>query len=58
VDQGYRDHSDGELGRVGYEINPNRCFYQYLPPRPLQDIQADIEALQAEILDMLRESAQ
>ena len=52
-----RDHKDGEVGKVGYEINFNRYFYQYQPPRPLEEIEADIKTLEEEILDMLREVA-
>ncbi len=52
-----RDHKDGEVGRVGYEINFNRYFYKYQPPRPLEEIERDIKALEKEILDMLREVA-
>ena len=33
---------DGEVGLVGYEINFNRYFYVYEPPRPLEEIEADI----------------
>ncbi len=43
--------------KVGYEINFNRYFYKYVPPRPLKDIEADIKALEAEILDALRSNA-
>ncbi len=50
-----RDHKDGEVGKVGYEINFNRYFYQYQPPRPLEEIEADIRVLQDEIVAMLRE---
>ena len=28
--------------KVGYEINFNRYFYKYVPPRPLAEIEADI----------------
>jgi type I restriction enzyme M protein len=56
VDQGARDHKDGQVGRVGYEINFNRYFYTYEPPRPLEEIEADIRALETEIVTMLRES--
>jgi hypothetical protein len=31
-----RDPKDGEIGIVGYEINFNRYFYRYTPPRPLE----------------------
>ncbi|NQT12184.1 MAG: N-6 DNA methylase, partial [Planctomycetes bacterium] len=49
------DHKDGEVGKVGYEINFNRYFYQYKPPRPLEEIDADIKRLESEIMEMLRE---
>jgi type I restriction enzyme M protein len=52
-----RDHRDGEVGRVGYEINFNRYFYKYQPPRPLEEIEADIKLLEQDILAMLREVA-
>jgi type I restriction enzyme M protein len=52
-----RDEQDGGVGRVGYEVNFNRYFYTYQPPRPLKEIDAEIKALEAEILEMLREVA-
>ena len=52
------DAKDGEVGKIGYEINFNRYFFQYQPPRPLEEINADIRGLEAEILDMLREVIQ
>ena len=52
-----RDPQDGKVGLVGYEINFNRYFYQYRPPRPLEEIQADIQQVEREILAMLREVA-
>jgi len=50
INTGVRDHRDGETGKVGYEINFNRYFYVYKPPRPLEDIDAEIKALEQEIL--------
>ena len=47
------DPQDGGVGRVGYEINFNRYFYTYQPPRSLQEIEAEILALQAEIGQLL-----
>ena len=44
---------DESKTRVGYEIPLNRHFYQYEPPRPLEVIEADIKALEREILDLL-----
>ena len=51
------DHKDGKVGKVGYEINFNRYFYKYEPPRPLEEIEADIKVVEKEILEMLREVA-
>ncbi len=55
VDESKRDAKDGEVGIVGYEINFNRYFYRYAPPRPLEDIEADIQGIEADIIRMLRE---
>jgi len=53
VNTSLRDPLDGGVGRVGYEINFNRYFYTYQPPRPLAEIEAEIQALQAEISRLL-----
>lgn len=55
VDTTHRDAADGEVGRVGYEININRYFYQYVPPRPLAEIDAELKMLEAEIAGLLKE---
>ena len=52
-----RDLKDKEIGKVGYEINFNRYFYKYQPPRALAEIEADIKTLEREIMEMLREVA-
>lgn len=41
--------------RLGYEIPLTRYFYKYLPPRPLEEIDAEINALEAQIQELLRE---
>lgn len=41
--------------KVGYEIPLNRHFYRYEPPRPLETIEADIKALESDILALLKE---
>ena len=41
--------------KIGYEIPLTRHFYKYLPPRPLEEIDAEIKALEAEIQELLRE---
>jgi len=55
IDESKRDAKDGQVGIVGYEINFNRYFYTYEPPRPLEEIEADIEKVEHEIMEMLRE---
>jgi len=46
---------DESKTKVGYEIPLNRHFYKYTPPRPLADIEADIKALERDIVKMLGE---
>ncbi len=41
--------------KTGYEIPFTRHFYKYTPPRPLAEIDADLEKQVAKILDLLRE---
>lgn len=41
--------------KVGYEIPFTRHFYKYVPPRPLAEIDADLEKQVAKILELLRE---
>jgi type I restriction enzyme M protein len=41
--------------KVGYEINFNRYFYKYTPPRPLDAIETDLKKIEKEIADMLEE---
>ena len=57
IDITRRDPQDGSVGLVGYEINFNRYFYEYRPPRPLEEIEADIQQVEKEIVAMLREVA-
>ena len=57
IDPNVRDSKDGEVGKVGYEINLNRVFYEYVPPRPLEEIEADIREVEGEILAMLGQVA-
>lgn len=40
--------------KVGYEIPINRHFYIYKPPRPLAEIEAEIQALESEIAGLLK----
>lgn len=49
------DHKDGELGKIGYEIPFTRHFYTYKPPRDLDEIRADIESTEAELVKLFEE---
>jgi type I restriction enzyme M protein len=55
IDAGKTDPKDGEIGLVGYEIPFNRHFYVYKPPRPLEEIDADLDKVSEEIMNLLRE---
>lgn len=55
IDASKRDEKDQEIGIVGYEIPFNRHFYQYQPPRDLVEIDADLDAVSAEIMKLLQE---
>ena len=55
IDESFRDESDKGIGRVGYEINFNRFFYKYVPPRKLMNIDADLKQVEAEIAALLGE---
>jgi type I restriction enzyme M protein len=46
---------DDKKTKVGYEIPFTRQFYKYVPPRPLAEIDADLEKQVAKIMELLRE---
>lgn len=46
---------DSSKTKVGYEIPFTRHFYKYVPPRPLEEIDADLKKLGKEIIDLLGE---
>lgn len=53
IDESKRDEKDGEVGIVGYEIPFNRHFYTYTPPRPLEEIDADLRETTRRIMRMI-----
>ncbi|MBS9866700.1 SAM-dependent DNA methyltransferase [Vibrio alginolyticus] len=55
IDESKTDELDGQVGIVGYEIPFNRHFYVYEPPRKLDEIDADLDAVSAEIMQLLNE---
>lgn len=52
VDDAWPDH---DKTKIGYEIPLTRHFYKYVPPRPLEEIDAEIKTLEAEIQRLLHE---
>jgi type I restriction enzyme M protein len=55
IDRKTLDEQDGGIGKVGYEINFNRVFLQYQPPRALHEIDAELASVEQRILELLRE---
>jgi type I restriction enzyme M protein len=43
--------------KIGYEIPISQYFYVYEPPRPIEKIEADIKALEGEIVALLGQAA-
>ena len=57
IDMSKVDAKDKLVGIVGYEINFNRYFYRYTPPRSLSEIDAELKATEARIAQLLGEVA-
>ncbi|MET8648916.1 type I restriction-modification system subunit M [Nocardia aurea] len=55
VPDAWIDHSKT---KIGYEIPFTRHFYVYTPPRPLEEIDAELKALETEIQELLNEVMQ
>jgi len=55
IDPTTLDEQDDGIGKVGYEINFNRVFFQYQPPRPLHVIDSELAAVEQRIMELLRE---
>ncbi len=55
INESVVDHKDGRVGMVGYEIPFTRYFYKYEAPRSLEAIETDIEKVENELLDLLKQ---
>lgn len=55
IDRDTVDEKDSGIGKVGYEINFNRVFFHYQPPRPLDEIDTELEQVEKRILTLLKE---
>jgi len=54
-DKKFRDHKDNKIGKIGYEINFTRYFYEYKPLRDLSKIDEEINKLESEIAEILKD---
>lgn len=54
INEDTKDSKDKKTGVVGTEINFNREFYTYTPPRSREAIAADIEAKEHKFMELLR----
>lgn len=48
------DEKDGKTGKVGYEINFNRYFYVYKPPRPPHVIAEEIREMEKRFVELMK----
>lgn len=49
-----KDEKDGQPGKVGYELNFNRYFYVYKPPRKPQVIAAEILEMEKRFVELMK----
>ena len=49
---------DHDKTKIGYEIPLTRHFYRYVPPRPLEEIDAEILELEKRIQELLVQGAE
>ena len=49
-----KDEKDGLPGKVGYEINFNRYFYVYKPPRKPEVIAAEIRDMEKRFVELMK----
>lgn len=54
VNTDIKDEKDGQVGKVGYEINFNRYFYVYKPPRPPHVIAEEIREMEKRFLELMK----
>lgn len=54
VNKEIKDEKDGQPGKVGYELNFNRYFYVYKPPRKPAVIAAEIQEMEKRFLELMK----
>ena len=54
VNKDIKDEKDGQPGKVGYELNFNRYFYVYKPPRKPAVIAAEILEMEKRFVELMK----
>ena len=54
VNTDVKDEKDSKVGKVGYEINFNRYFYVYKPPRKPEVIAREIRDMEKRFLELMK----
>jgi type I restriction enzyme M protein len=54
VNTDVKDEADGQVGKVGYELNFNRYFYVYQPPRKPEVIAEEIREMEKNFLELMK----
>ncbi len=54
VNKDIKDEKDGQPGKVGYELNFNRYFYVYKPPRKPAVIAAEIQEMEKRFVELMK----
>lgn len=54
VNTDIKDDKDGQVGKVGYEVNFNRYFYVYKPPRKPAVIAEEIREMEKRFLELMK----
>ena len=54
VNKDIKDEKDGLPGKVGYELNFNRYFYVYKPPRKPAVIAAEIQEMEKRFMELMK----
>jgi len=55
INETVRDPKDNQIGKVGYEIPFTRYFYTYQYPRDISEIGSDIENVETELINLLKQ---
>lgn len=55
IDRNLLDEQEVGIGKVGYETNSNREFFQYPSPHPLKGADVELVGVEQRIMELLLE---